>query len=175
MKVFDTILQYFFYFSFISFSGAIVGIICLIKQKKSDNKEDANQYLKIAKVLIIQLVIYFIILFSTNTLFNHIVKHNFIETLESNSIIIKINNSIIDTTFQNKLLVELKNIRNISTSHSGPQERIKIEVIANLKSTKLELGRDSNTPDLYWVFVTNYETTTNNDIGLIKTNLLRFY
>lgn len=175
MIVFDTILQYFFYFSFVSFSGAIVGIICLLKLKKSDNKEDANQYLKIAKVLIIQLLIYFIIIFSMNKIFNNIVKHNFIETLESKSIKIKINNTIIDTTFQNQLLVELKNIRNISTNHSGPQERIKIEVIADGTSTKLELGRDSNKPDLYWVFVTNYEITTNNDIGLIKTNLLRLY
>ncbi len=57
--------------------------------------------------------------------------------------------------------------------HSHPTDRVAIRVADhNGRTINLALGRDSGRPREYWVFQTDYATTSNNELGRVATPLL---
>ena len=68
-----------------------------------------------------------------------------------------------------ELLAILKTLRPAIPHHSHPTKRIRIEVKTANDDLVLELGRDSDRPEEYWVFYPRYPVTTYSEIGRIST------
>jgi len=57
--------------------------------------------------------------------------------------------------------------------HSHPTDMVEIHVADHLgRAINLALGRDSGQRQEYWLFQTDYETTSNNQLGRVVTPLL---
>lgn len=60
--------------------------------------------------------------------------------------------------------------------HSHPTDRVAIQIADhNGRAIHLALGRDSGMSRQYWVFQTDYESTSNNELGRVVTALLDNY
>ena len=53
--------------------------------------------------------------------------------------------------------------------HSHPTNRIQVDIQTDKVNLRLELRRDSDNPQEYWVFYPKYTVTSNNEIGRINT------
>jgi len=88
--------------------------------------------------------------------------------------ILRINGEIIQQPAA--YLSELAALRWYAPHHSHPErERIQLEIMRRHKSIALELGRDSQRQDEYWVFYPKYTITTDNEIGRIRTTVFDEY
>ncbi len=74
-----------------------------------------------------------------------------------------------------KLISALKEIAPYPAHHSHPTKRIRVEVRAEATDLTLELGRDSDRPQEYWVFYPQFGVTSSNEIGRITTSALDEY
>lgn len=68
-----------------------------------------------------------------------------------------------------KLISALKQIEPYWAHHSHPTKRIRILIRTDEGDLRLELGRDSDNPQEYWVFSLEHEVSSNNEIGRITT------
>jgi len=70
---------------------------------------------------------------------------------------------------------ELKKIMPLPDHHSHATKRINIELIDGDKKIVIELGRDSDRAQEYWVFYPEYGYTSKNEIGRIITDIFDDY
>lgn len=172
MNFFDHFLIYFGYFIVLSFITAIIGLF-IFKGKSSETS--SKKYKKLGLIFIIQLIVFFALLYSLHGIFNQMVKNDFLTTINSGNIVLKINGENVDSEFCNQLVQDLGKFNSPLLNHSGPTTEIKIEIFTNEKSLKLSLFRNSQDPSIYYVHINNYKTSEMNDIGQIRTKLLDKY
>ena len=73
------------------------------------------------------------------------------------------------------IIDELIKISSLGYHHSSPTRKLKIEILANGQSKQIVLGQDSQIKNEFWVFDTDFRTTSDNEIGKIKSNLFLQY
>ena len=69
-----------------------------------------------------------------------------------------------------KIISALREIQPYSMHHSHPTKRIRIDILSDGRDLTLELARDSDRPQEYWVFCSPESVTSNNEIGRITTS-----
>lgn len=74
-----------------------------------------------------------------------------------------------------KMISSLQEITPYWAHHSHPTTRIRVEVRSDARELTLELGRDSDNPQEYWVFYLAHGVTANNEIGRITTSAFDEY
>ena len=74
-----------------------------------------------------------------------------------------------------KVIAAVKKVDTQLAHHSHPTERIRVEIKAAQGDLVLELGRDSESPQEYWVYYPKYGITSNNEIGRITTPVFDEY
>ena len=68
-----------------------------------------------------------------------------------------------------KLIAALKEITPYQAHHSHPTKRIRVLIRSDGRDLRLELGRDSDNPQEYWVYSLGHQVTSNDEIGRIMT------
>jgi hypothetical protein len=63
----------------------------------------------------------------------------------------------------------LKEITPYWAHHSHPTTRIRVDIRCDARGLTLELGRDSDNPQEYWVFYPEHGVTSDTEIGRITT------
>jgi hypothetical protein len=74
-----------------------------------------------------------------------------------------------------KIIVALKRVAPYSAHHSHPAKRIRVDIRNGNQDLTLELGRDSQNPQEYWIFHPKYRVTSNNEIGRVTTSVFDGY
>lgn len=74
-----------------------------------------------------------------------------------------------------KIISALKDVSPQLGHHSHPTKRIPIDIKSEQGSLSLELRRDSEIPQEYWVFYYRDEGGTNTEIGKITTSIFDQY
>lgn len=170
METFDSFIIYFGYFVLFSFVLGFLGFIFLsIDNSFVDNPKKINT---IGAILIGQLLFCVFFLFLFHSRFSNNLIREITQIINSKELQISINDRIILNPLKDPLLSELKSIKQISTNHTTPTFEINVNLIAKDKKIHLLLGRDSEDSSLYWIFVKDYETSSNHEIGKIRTKLL---
>lgn len=76
---------------------------------------------------------------------------------------------------QKEIIQALSGINSAWAHHSHPTKRIIVEIRNGTNNFVLQLGRDSDRPQEYWVFLPLYSITDKNEIGRITTSLFDKY
>jgi hypothetical protein len=80
------------------------------------------------------------------------------------------------TVSDNRELVSaLRTVRPYWAHHSHPTSRVRVDVHGPRGHLVLELGRDSDNPREYWVFIPGGRITSSNEIGRITTSAFDQY
>ena len=76
-----------------------------------------------------------------------------------------------------KILSILQSMDNspFQAHHSHPTKRIKFAIKSHGESLELELGKDSERPNEYWVFYPKYKHTRANEISRVRTSIFERY
>ena len=74
-----------------------------------------------------------------------------------------------------KIISALKEIAPYWAHHSHPTKRIRVDIRSDVRDLTLELGRDSDNLQEYWVFYSEHGVTSNNEIGRITTSAFDEY
>jgi hypothetical protein len=159
---FDTIIHYLFLIPIIAFIlGAVVlNNLVLRRWLKSDRK-----------VPTVWKNVGFILSFTMERIVRHEVK-TFLEGVSENAIV-SINDEVIRGT--ETVIDELRKLAPLAAHHSHATKRIRITIIDNNQGLVIDLGRDSERPQEYWVFYLGYMHTRVNEIGRITTGLFDDY
>jgi hypothetical protein len=97
---------------------------------------------------------------------------NFIQSLSGNYVVY-IDGSQVDNP--DRIISALKQIVPYPAHHSHPTKRIRVEIRSEAKDLTLELGRDSDNRQEYWVFYSASDVGSNNEIGRITTSAFDDY
>jgi len=73
-----------------------------------------------------------------------------------------------------KIVSALSEITPYWQHHSHPTKRIQVYIQSDERNLSLELGRDSDTPQEYWVFIPE-QSGSSNEIGRITTSAFDAY
>ena len=95
---------------------------------------------------------------------------NFIRTLPGNYTVYVNEQQVHDPE---KLISALREIRPYEAHHSHPTKRINVLIRTDERDLRLELGRDSDNPEEYWVFSLGLVSDT--EIGRITTTAFDEY
>jgi len=68
-----------------------------------------------------------------------------------------------------KLISALREVRPYEAHHSHPTKRIPVLIRTDERDLRLELGRDSDNPEEYWVFSVGQDAISDTEIGRITT------
>jgi len=96
----------------------------------------------------------------------------FLQKLSGNYIVY-INQQPVDDS--DRIISALKQIAPYWAHHSHPTKRIRVDIRSDTSDLTLELGRDSDNPQEYWVFYSESGVTSNNEIGRITTPVFDGY
>ena len=88
--------------------------------------------------------------------------------LEQPDLKIKVSGIELDSSLRLTVLSELKSIKRIRAHNSHPVNNIIINLYSKNDSIKLEIGKDVDVKNEYWVFWDKYFSTTDLDLGRIK-------
>jgi hypothetical protein len=91
---------------------------------------------------------------------------NFIQSLSGDYTVYVNEQQVRDS---DKLISALKEIEPYWAHHSHPTKRIRVLIRNGERDLRLELGRDSDDPQEYWVFSLEPEVSLDNEIGRITT------
>jgi hypothetical protein len=97
---------------------------------------------------------------------------NYIRSLSGNYVVYVDGRQVRDS---DKLISALKKIAPYAAHHSHPTKRIRVEIHGDVRELTLELGRDSDRPQEYWVFYPQFGVTSSSEIGRITTAALDEY
>jgi hypothetical protein len=64
-----------------------------------------------------------------------------------------------------KIVSALQQTSSVLGHHSHPTKKIRVDINSEKGNITLELGRDSQIPEEYWVFYPKYRLTSNYEIG----------
>jgi hypothetical protein len=68
-----------------------------------------------------------------------------------------------------KIISALKELAPYWAHHSHPTKRIRVDIHTDVRDLRLELGRDSQNLQEYWVFYPELDASGQNEIGRITT------
>ena len=168
----DTIIQCLFPIPIIAL---ILGVVVLTKSLlgkwwKSDRKAPTVWkhvgYATIA-AFILPIIIIFILSFTVKKIVRHEVK-TWLENVSVDAIV-SINNEVIRKP--QTVIDELRKLARLPAHHSHATKRIRIAIRDNDQGLVIDLGRDSQLPQEYWVFYLGYRHTSVNEVGRITTSL----
>jgi hypothetical protein len=91
---------------------------------------------------------------------------NFIQNLSGNYTVDVNQQRVRDSDI---VISALKEITPYWAHHSHPTTRIRVDIRSDTGGLTLELGRDSDNPQEYWVFYPEHGVTSNTEIGRITT------
>ena len=74
-----------------------------------------------------------------------------------------------------KIVSALRQTSSVLGHHSHPTKRIRVDINSEKGNITLELGRDSQISEEYWVFYPKYSLTSTNEIGRITTPVFDQY
>jgi hypothetical protein len=97
---------------------------------------------------------------------------NFLQSLPENYTVYVNQQQVHDP---DKMISSLKEIAPYWAHHSHPTTRIRVDVRSDARNLTLELGRDSDNPQEYWVFYSAHSVTADNEIGRITTSAFDEY
>jgi hypothetical protein len=169
---FDTIIHYLFLIPIVAlFLGAVVLTKSLFgKWWKSDRKAPTGWkktgYATIA-AFFIPIIMIFILSFTVKKIVRHEVK-TWLENV-SDDAIVSINDEVIRKP--QTVIDELRKLAVRPAHHSHATKRIRVAITDNDQGLVIDLGRDSQLPQEYWVFYLGYRHTKVNEIGRITTSL----
>ena len=90
----------------------------------------------------------------------------FIQSLSGNYTVYVNHEQVADS---DKIISALKGIAPYSAHHSHPTKRIHVVIRSAVRDLTLELGRDSDNAQEYWVFYLEHSAIENSEIGRITT------
>ncbi|MBA2340390.1 MAG: hypothetical protein H0V88_08340 [Pyrinomonadaceae bacterium] len=88
---------------------------------------------------------------------------------------LKINDQSVPENEYSQIIPALSSIADQLAHHSHTTTRIRVEIESGNRVLRLELGRDSDRPQEYWVFYPDYGVTSDNEIGRITTHAFDKY
>ena len=91
---------------------------------------------------------------------------NFIQSLSGNYTVYVNHQQARDS---DKIISALKEITPYWAHHSHPTTRIRVDIRSDTRDLTLELGRDSDNPQEYWVFFPEHGVSSDTEIGRITT------
>lgn len=168
----DTIIQWLFLIPIVALVlGAVVLTKSLLgKWWKSGRKAPAvwkkTGYATIA-AFFLPIIIIFILSFTVKKIVRHEVK-TWLENV-SDDATVSINNEVIRKP--QTVIDELRKLAALPAHHSYATKRIRIAIRDNDQGLVIDLGRDSQLPQEYWVFYLGYRHTYVNEVGRITTSL----
>jgi hypothetical protein len=168
MHILDIILNYIFWVPVIVLPLLIfVWFRFLFKLAKQKVKATAKTKVPGAPFLLFGIPILIMFLFSNIIQLKE--RQRILSWLDQNStnVTISVNNSVNTNTVP--LIAELKSIHPVSAHHSHPTRSYRIELRGKTDTLLLDAARDSSTPNEYWIFSPLYRTTSNNEIGRIRS------
>jgi ABC-type multidrug transport system fused ATPase/permease subunit len=169
---FDLTIQYLFLIPIIAL---VLGVIVLIKSflgkwwkldRKIPTGWKKTGYATIA-AFFLPIIMIFILSFAIEKIVWREVK-TWLENVSDNAIV-SINNEV--NQKPQTVIDELKKLVAIPAHHSHATKRIRIAIKDNEEGLVIDLGRDSQLPQEYWIFYLGYKYTRVNEIGRITTNL----
>lgn len=90
----------------------------------------------------------------------------FIQSLSGNYTVYVNEQQVPDT---DKIVSALKELAPYWAHHSHPTKRIRVDIRTDVRDLRLELGRDSENLQEYWVFYPELDASGQNEIGRITT------
>jgi hypothetical protein len=112
------------------------------------------------------------VLASTMTTYARRDALNFLQSLSENYTVYVNQQQVRDS---DKMISSLKEIAPYWAQHSHPTTRIRVDIRSDVRDLTLELGRDSDNPQEYWVFSSEHSVTSDNEIGRITTSAFDGY
>lgn len=97
---------------------------------------------------------------------------NFVQSLSGDYTVYVNHKQVRDS---DKMISALKQIAPYSAHHSHPTKRIRVDIRSDERDLTLELGRDSDNLQEYWVFYSEHSVTSDNEIGRITTSAFDDY
>ena len=91
----------------------------------------------------------------------------------SGDVAVTVNGELITNPTQ--VIVELKKVAPLQAHHSRTMKKISIEILSNGNRLAINLERDSDIPQEYWVFYPKYRWRHYDEIGRITTSLFDDY
>jgi hypothetical protein len=73
------------------------------------------------------------------------------------------------------IIAELSKVASLPAHHTRYTKKFRVEVVSHDRSLTIELGRDSNNTQEYWLFYPGYHYTSNNEFGRIITTTFNDY
>ena len=119
------------------------------------------------------MIITYIIGFGSLWIMQTIVKQEVVDFLHQPDISVEKEGFVLNFEESRLFLNDLKELSKITAHHSHPTVTTEIILRSNDKKIILKLRQDSDFEDEYWVFCDNYSTTSNNEIGRIRTKLIK--
>ncbi len=171
MEFFNSFLKVFNYFVFIPFIIAIIRTMILVL---SVSPKTVNTINVRARNIWISFWIQFIILvalsYSLDFIFDKIVRKEIVKIINSEDLIIKINDKVITYEEKNRIAEGLKNFKVTPPQHSGPTGKTyKIELITKKENRTLYLKQNDIDSTIFHVWDNTYET----EIGNVKIESLK--
>ncbi len=111
----------------------------------------------------------------TMSLFSTIKTHgyneflNTLEVLRPLEITIEINHRKVDTAHA---LADFNKIQRMRPHNSSPISKVPVRIVTQTQTYHLEIGRDSQNPNEFWIFYPKFLVTTYNEIGRIHSDFL---
>lgn len=172
LYIFDTIIHYLFLIPIIALIlGAVILIRSLFgKWWKSDRKMSSG-WKKAGYAAMIAFILPIIITSVLSFTVKKIVRHEVKVWLEnvSNNAIVSVNNEEVQKP--RTIIDGLKKLTVLPAHHSRVTKRIRIAIRDGDQGLVIDLGRDSDRHEEYWVFYLGYRHTCVNEIGRITTTL----
>jgi hypothetical protein len=86
-----------------------------------------------------------------------------------------VNHEAVSDADAEKIVSALQQTSSVLGHHSHDTKRIRVDINSEKGNITLELGRDSQVPQEYWVFYPKYRVTSNYEIGRIRTPVFDQY
>jgi hypothetical protein len=172
LKFIDIFLSIYFYLLFPIFALGVIGFFILLLSKYYNIKSRTVMF---GGIFFLSTLIAFFAGFSILNSFLNSVQNDLKKFLVENkdNITIKINGS--EYKESNIIIENLYKLSNYNGHHSHPNEKIVVELISPKEKRSLTLMQDSQIENEFWVFVNNYRTSSNNEVGrLFSDYFLQF-
>lgn len=169
----DSFLQFINSWMFISFGLGFFGMIFLVAVLRTKKENSGRTPVLIGVSLVGQCFLTFIITFTTLGNLKADVRREVLAFLKRPNLKVIIDGNRIDDSLRFGLLTDLKTLKSTAAHHSHTTTKFTVLLIDTSDTLSLNLEKDSDIGNEYWVFLNKYETTKTNEIGRITTDRLK--
>jgi len=170
LEVLDSILGILKLLMIPSFIVGGIGVFFGIYARSETNKTKRKPW-KIAKILIGQLAVVFILSYGILWIINIESRNELKSLLNEKNIKITVNGENINTEYSLQIIAELNKIKSYSGHHSHPEKEFEIGILSGNTKMDLTIKKDSDIKNEYWVYWNKYSSTNLNEIGRVTTNI----